>query len=73
MSNFTWPNPWTPESDKDLIYSYSLTAESSIKLVRIKEIITTVKLKKLLIVKQIFLIKTREYVMRTVQRIGTLM
>ena len=66
MSNFKWPNPWTPESDKDLIYSYSLTAESSIKLVRIKEIITTVKLKKLLIVKQIFLIKTREYVMRTV-------
>lgn len=60
MSNFKWPNPWTPESDKHLIYSYSLTAESSIKLVRIKEIITTVKLKKLLIVKQIFLVSARE-------------
>ena len=49
-------NPLISEGDSNLISPYSVTAESLTKVVRIEEMITMHKLKKLLTVQQILLV-----------------
>ena len=59
-------NPLAPKSDKHLISSYNITPESHSKVMRIKEVITSVRL---LIVELILLVSTLGNVKRTVWRI----
>ena len=62
--------PLIPESDQYLISPYSNTAESFIKIMRIKETITT---KEALIVKQILLVSTRRNLKSRVWRMWIVM
>ena len=55
-----WPKGftlWPPKSDKHLIYPCSITPESNTKVMNVKEMITNLK-KKLLIVTQILFVST---------------
>ena len=62
--------PLNPESDQYLTSPYSNTAESFMKIMRIKETITT---KEALIVKQILLVSTRRNLKSRVWRMWILM
>ena len=59
-------NPLAPKSDKHLISSYNITPESHSKVMKKKEVITSVRL---LIVELILLVSTLGNVKRTVWRI----
>ena len=48
---------WPPKSDKHLIYPCSITPESNTKVMNVKEMVTNLK-KKLLIVTQILFVST---------------